>query len=156
MTLKLLEGAVDALDAYLEANMAAKVAAVNARYGDTLLEDVKIWYKGSLPTATPEAPSIAIHGSGWTPKAQMMAKAGLHVSSGISLIVFVGDDDVERRFRKLCRYVLCLVELVNAGEAAMAYNVKLNGPAALSDSMATTPFLQSMIFPVLLEQMENY
>lgn len=156
MTLKLLENAVDAIDTYLEANMAAKVAALNTRYGDTMLVDIKRWYVGGIPASVPESPSVAIHGSSWTPKVQLMAKAGLQITNDISLVVFVGDDNIEDRFRKLCRYVLGLVELLNAGETSIGYNIRFNGTVALSDSMVASPFLQSMILPVLLEQAENY
>ena len=38
----------------------------------------------------------------------------------------------------------------------MAYNVKLVGPMALTEPMNTQPFLQGIILPILLEQMETY
>ena len=53
MTLELLEGAVDALSAYIQDNMSAKVAELNARYGDSLLVDPVRYYDGSLPASTP-------------------------------------------------------------------------------------------------------
>ncbi len=109
-----------------------------------------------LPASTPEQPAIAIHGNDWTPKMMQMAKAGIIVSNSVSLVVFVGDDNLENRFRKLCRYTLGLVELMNAGQSAMGYVVKLSGPVALSDSMIASPFLQAMTLNVLLEQAESY
>ena len=154
MTLKLLEGAVDALSAYLQENYAAKVLELNARYGDALVEGPKKWYLGNMPLSTPESPSVVIHGGDWMPKEQR--KVNLHVSNGVSLVVFIGDDDVEGRFRKLCRHALGIIEMLQAGEASMAYVVKLVGPMALTEPMNTQPFLQGMILPILLEQMETY
>jgi hypothetical protein len=154
MTLILLEGAIDALSVYLQANYAAKVAALNLRYGGTLVEEPKKWYLGNMPLSTPESPSVVIHGGDWMPKAQR--KASLHVSNAVSLVVFVGDDDVENRFRKLCRHALGIIEMLQAGEASMAYVVKLVGPMALTEPMNTQPFLQGVILPILLEQMETY
>jgi hypothetical protein len=154
MTLRLLEGAVDALSTYLQTNYAAKVLALNARYGGTLVEAPKAYYLGNMPTSTPESPSVVIHGGAWTPKAQRVQN--LHVSNDVSIVVFIGDDNVENRFRKLCRHMLGIVEMLQAGEASMAYNIKLVGPMALTEPMNTQPFLQGMILPILLEQMETY
>jgi hypothetical protein len=154
MSLNLLEGAVDALSAYLQANYAAKVAALNLRYGGTLVEEPKKYYLGNMPTSTPESPSVVIHGGAWSPKAQRLVN--LHVANDISLVVFIGDNDVEDRFRKLCRHMLGIIEMLRTGEASMAYNVKLVGPMALTEPMNTQPFLQGIILPILLEQMETY
>jgi len=154
MTLLLLEGAVDALSAYIQANMEAKVAELNARYGDTLLEDIKTYYDGSLPLSTPEQPSLVFHGEGWEPKEQRLAN--LYVSNKVTIAVFVGDDNIENRFRKLCRYALGVTELLRTAKDSIAYVVKLRAAVALTDSMSTQPFLQGMTIPVSLEQMEDY
>jgi len=154
MTLNLLEGAINALSTYLQANYAAKVAALNARYGDTLVEVPKAYYLGNMPLSTPESPSVVIHGADWTPKSQ--GHGILHISNAISIVVFVGDDNVENRWRKLERHALGIIEMLNSGEASMGYNVKLVGPMANTEPMNTQPFLQGKIMPILLEQMETY
>jgi len=154
MTLLLLEGAVDALSAYVQASMAAKVAELNTRYDDALLEDVKTYYDGSIPLSTPEQPSIAFHGESWTPKEQRLA--GLYLSNEVTIIVFVGDNDITGRFRKLCRYALGLTELMRTAKDSISYVVKLRAAVTLTDSMDTQPFLQGIMIPVSLEQMEDY
>ena len=154
MTLLLLEGAGDALSAYIQENMSAKVAELNARYGDSLLVDPKLYYDGSLPMSTPAQPSVAFHGEGWTPVEQRLAN--VYASQSITVVVFVGDNDVEARFRKLCRYSLGITELLRTAKDSIAYVVKLRGAIALTDPMNTQPFLQAIMIPVSLEQMEEY
>lgn len=154
MTLLLLEGAVDALSAYVQENMEAKVAELNARYGGELLEDIKTYYDGSLPMSTPEQPSIAFHGEGWTPKEQRLAS--LYLSNEVTIVVFVGDNNIENRFRKLCRYALGLAELLRTAKDSINYVVKIRAAVTLTDSMDTQPFLQAIMMPVSLEQMEDY
>jgi len=154
MTLALLEGAIDALSAYVQANMAAKVTELNTRYGDSLLVEPVKYYDGSLPASTPSQPSMAFHGEDWMPNEQRLAN--LYVANDITIVVFVGDNDVEKRFRKLCRYALGLTELLRTAKDSIAYVVKLRAAVTLTDSMDTQPFLQGIMIPVSLEQMEDY
>jgi hypothetical protein len=154
MTLELLEGALDDLSAYVQANMAAKVATLNARYGDTLLSNVAAYYDGNLPLSTPETPSIAFHGEGFTAREQHAAN--VHMSASVNVAIFVGDDNVENRFRKLCRYALGVVELLRTAEGSMSYTVKLRGPVTLTEPLNVQPFLQGIIVPVALERAEDY
>ena len=153
MTLTLLEGAIDALNTYLTANIMAKVADLNSRYSDDM-PDIKIWYLGNTPTAEPEYPTVVIQGIGMLPKAQRALS--LQMQNEVNLIVFVGDDDVEVRFRRLCRYALGLIELCNAGEGSMGYHVYFTGAITVTDTMDTQPFLQGIIIPVILEQIEDF
>lgn len=155
MTIRLIEGAVDDLSAYLQAQMPAKVAALNARYADSVtLADIKAYYLGNLPTSTPESPSIVIHGGGFTPNEQRLAS--LMLADNITLIVFVGDDNVEDRFRRLARYAVGLVELLRTAKDSISYVVKLAGVAAVTEPMNTQPFLQGMTIPITLEASEDY
>jgi len=154
MTLLLLEGAVDALSAYIQENMSDKVAELNTRYGDTLLVDPVTYYDGSLPHSTPTQPSVAFHGESWTPVEQRLAN--IYITNGVTIVVFVGDNDVEQRFRKLCRYALGITELLRTAKDNIDYVVKVSGAIALSDPMNTQPFLQAIMIPVSLEQMEDY
>lgn len=154
MTLLLLEGAVDALSAHVQDGMAAKVTELNTRYGDSLLDDIAAYYDGSIPLSAPEVPSVVFHGESWTPKEQRLAN--LMLSNEISVLVFVGDDNVENRFRKLCRYALGLAELLRTAKDSINYVVKLRGPIALSEPMDTQPYLQAITIPVSLEQAEDY
>lgn len=155
MTIELLEAAVDALQSHLEDNMAAKVSELNTRYGDDYeLVDIKAWYPGNLPQSTPEAPSVVIHGAGFSPGDQRLAN--IMITNGITVIVFVGDDNVEARFRKLCRYAVGIVELLGTAKASIGYITKLSGQVAVTDAMDTQPFLQGITIPVSLARAEDY
>ncbi len=153
MTLILLEGAITTLHTYLSTNMAAKVANLNTRYSDTM-EDIKAWYKGSAPTASPEYPSIAIVGTGWTPKRQMAL--ALHVENEISLVVFYGHDNLETRFNRLCRYAIGLIELCNTGAKGMGYQIHFRDRVTITEVMDANPFLQAAIIPVILDKAEDF
>lgn len=155
MTIELIEAAVDDLKAYLEAQMPAKITALNTRYGGAItLESIKTYYTGNMPTATPESPSIVVHGGGFTPKEQRLAS--LMLANNVTIVVFVGDDNVETRFRKLARYTVGIVELLRTAKDSIAYVVKLSGPVDITEPMNTQPFLQGMTIPVTMEVMENY
>lgn len=154
MTLALLEGAVDALSAYIQTNMTAKVVALNTRYGDDLLNDIAVYIDGSLPFSTPDTPAVVFHGENWMPGDQRLAN--IFVTNNISIVVFVGDDNIENRFRKLCRYALGITELLRTAKDNISYIVKIRGTVELTDSMSTQPFLQGIIIPVSLEVMEDY
>lgn len=155
MTLELLEGAVDAVSEYLQANMADKVAALNARYDDhVVLGDIVKYYTGGLPFSTPEVPSLVVHGEGWTPRLQR--RVNIEASNEMTIIVFVGADDLDVRFRSLCRYAIGVVELLNTAEPSLGYVVNIRGQVALSDSLDTQPFLQAITIPVSLEKAEVY
>jgi hypothetical protein len=153
MTLTALEAAVNALHTYLSTNMAAKVSDLNTRYTDTMAS-IKIWYKGNLPTVIPEYPSVAIVGNSWTPKRQMAV--ALHVTNEIRLTVFYGDEDLEVRFNRLCRYALGLVELCHTGEASIGYQVHFKDAIAVTDVLDAQPFIQGIIIPVILEKSEEF
>ena len=154
MTIYLLEKAVDQLDTYLEANITTKLADLNARYTDDTLEAIKHWYKGSLPLVIPENPSVVIHGNGWVPVTQRAAN--LHHVNQLDLIIFVGLDDVEKRFRRLCRYILGFLELCRTGESSIGYRITIGARVTMTDAMTTAPFLAGMILPLNLEQIETY
>ena len=152
MTLQLLEAAVDAVADYLEANMPAKLLTLNTRYSDTL-PSIVTYYKGELPQRVPESPSIVIRGSGFTPVLQRAVN--IELTYNIDVIVFVGSDDAERRFRMLCRYVVGLVELLRQAQTA-AYRIKIAGPVRMTESMATPDFLQGFIISLDVEAVESY
>lgn len=159
MTLALLEAAVDALHTYLKANIEAKVADLNIRYQNTTLPgaqlaDIKKWYLGNMTINVPDYPAVIIAGAGWAPKVQRAVS--LHVVNDISLIVLVGQDDIEVRFRHLCRYALGLIELCRAGEDSMGYHVNYLGKVTLTDTLETQPFIQGVIIPVTMEQIETF
>lgn len=155
MTLELLEGAVNALSDYLQTNMAAKVTELNTRYGDDYeLSNIDTWYVGSLPLSVPEYPSVVIQGVNWTPS--MQRQANVDGTSRVDLVVFVGDNDLEARFRRLCRYGLALIELCHEDERSIGYIVGVSGAVALTDAIDTPTFLQGIIVPISMGKGETY
>ena len=154
MTLTLLEGAVDALNTYVQANMAAKISALNTAYGDSLLTAPVAYYVGNVPDEMPEFPSIALQGDGWTLETQ--TKYTLEVKNNINIYVYVADQDISVRFKKLCRYALAIVELLNTGEASYGYTHFITGKVEISDTLAAPSFLQAIMIPVELCKAEEY
>lgn len=158
MTLALIEGAVDALSTYLQANISAKVTELNSRYGDsvTLIDPID-WYIGAYPHSMPANPSVALVGMGWIPEEGGQRKANIDVLSRVDIAVFVGDNEIEARFRKLARYALGMVEMLKAGKGDMGYSrVMLAGEVALSEIMDTPDFLQAVLVPVAMALTEEY
>ena len=152
MTLTLLEAAVDAVNDYIETNMPAKVVDLNTRYSDAL-PDIKAYYPGEFPQRVPENPSVCVRGSGFTPKIQRAAN--MEITYGIDVVIFVGGDDIERRFRMLCRYTVGLVELLRAAQTA-AYHIRLGGQVRMTEAMVTPDFLQGFIIPIAVDSAETY
>jgi len=155
MTITLLEAAVDALNTYIKANIAAKITAFNTEYGDSLMVAMKNYYPGQFPKALPEYPCMVIAGEGWNPETQRAVN--LHVKNIITIVVFVADDDEEQRWRKLCRYARLIVELLQEGEASYAYEHFLEGEVRLSDPFTGAgPWIQAVGVPVSLHKLESY
>lgn len=152
MTIQLTEHAADAIKAYLASNMAAKVTALNLRYTDTL-PNIVTYYVGELPQRLPESPSICVRGSGFTPKLQ---RAGsIEIVSNIDVLVLVGLDDAERRWRMLCRYVVGIVELMRVAQTA-GYIIRISGNVRLTEPMENPDFLQGFLVPLSVESTESY
>lgn len=154
MSLGLLEAAIDVLESYLNTNMAAKLDELDTEYDDFELDDIAVYYKGAFPTALPQAPSIVLHGEGY--EAEEQRGVNMLISSAINIVIFVGDNDEARRFKKLCRYARATIELLQAGEDTYDYEWFLEGSVEPSDSLATPPFLQAIVVPVALKKLETY
>jgi len=155
MTLELIEAAVDAVSTLLQAAVSAKVTELNARYGDDItLVDPIAWYVGGYPTALPEQPSIALVAVSWMPLTQR--KANIDGETRIDIVTFVGGNELEDRFRRLCRYALGVIEMARTGEHSSGYMIHITGPVALTDVMDTPSFLQAIIVPVTAGLTESY
>lgn len=148
MTLALIEAAVSALKTYFEANIAAKLDTLDAEYNDFILDDIQHWYKGNVPREMPGFPSICLHGAAWSTEEQ--AADTLYIKNFINIIIFVGDDDEERRFQKLCRYARAVVELLQEGEDSYGYIHWLEDRVEVSDTLNVPPFLQAVVIPISL------
>jgi hypothetical protein len=154
MTLVLLEAAVDALAAYIETNMAAKVAELNTRYTDITLGAGFTYYVGNLPQKAPDLLSVCVMGASMVPGRQFADM--IEAQNNINVYLFVGENDVEDRFRRLCRYGIGLLELIHAYEASAEYTVRLGSRVEVTDAMNTQPFLQAVIVPVTMINHETY
>ncbi|MDD4985281.1 MAG: hypothetical protein PHQ43_05750 [Dehalococcoidales bacterium] len=155
MTLKLLEAAVDALKDYISDTITAKITALNTEYEDSLLTEFKACYIGNVPDAFPELPSLAFQGDGFTPLSQN--KSTLELDNDIYIWVYVGDQESETRFRKLCRYARAILELLNEGEATCGYPHFISGKVQFTDTLSRSgDFLQAVMIPVRLTKAEDY
>ena len=154
MSLELLEAAVDALASYFKDNMTSKLATLDAEYSDFTLDQMKNWYIGQFPKALPEYPCCVILGEAWSPEEQR--GVNLHVANVITIVIFVGDDNEELRFRKLCRYARATVELLQEGEGTYGYEHLLEDAIKLSDIIAAEPFIQAVGIPITLHKLEAY
>ncbi len=152
--MRLLEGALDNLAAYLMSHIGTKVTELNTRYPDLVLVNPVRWYLGNLPSALPEQPSICIQAPGWSPIAQR--KGSIHGAFNLNLFVFVGHADEETRWRRLCRYMLGLIEMCHTGESIIGYKVRVASKVDISDALDPPLFLQSIYLPIIMEQIENF
>lgn len=157
MTLALLEAAIDAMYAYLSANIVAKTAVINARYSDAYtLEDIAAWYKGAIPINWPLTPSICIVGG-----AQDLSDVARLGVNDVDIVVMHGDPDPEVRFRKLCRYVVVILELLESGNnSSYSYIYQMRDKIKLSDVVLDKkndkPYLQAISIPITLSRQETY
>jgi len=154
MTLKLLEEAIDALADYIKDNLEAKITALNTEYDDSLLTIPKAYYLGNVPDEIPEYPSICLQGDGFTLESQTAYT--LENDYTVNIFVYVGDQDAETRFRKLCRYARAIVELLNSGEATYGYTHFINDKISISDTLSSPYYLQAVMIPVALKKAEDY
>lgn len=152
-TLTLIEGTVAALQAYLEANIAAKIETINTRYGDDVtLDDIKAWYSGNLPSAIPEYPSVALVGMSCSPPIVTHDDA-LKVDSAITLVVFDAHADDQERFKRLARYMVALIELILEDTTA-GYVTHLDSPYEFSSFVTNGQFIQAVSLPIRVERYE--
>jgi len=121
MALTLIEGVVDALKTYLEANMAAKLDVLDTEYGDGItLADIQKYYIAEVQ-AIPEYPSIFILGD----NVEVLGEGGSWMKSGnnLDLIVFVGDQDTTILRRRIYRYIRALIELLITARTSQGWVV---------------------------------
>ena len=120
MALALIEGVVDALKTYLEANIAAKLNALDTEYGDFVLDDIQTFYIAEEP-AVPEYPSIFLLGD----SVEALGEGGSWLKSGnnLDIIVFVGDQDTTILRRRIYRYIRALIELLITARTSQGWVV---------------------------------
>jgi hypothetical protein len=110
MTLKLIEGAVNATKTYLSDNMAAKLDVLDVEYADGItLDDIKAWYTAEKK-AVPEYPAVFILGERTTIDGE---GNGWVKSTHIITIAFMATNaDEETLKKKLYRYIRAAMELL--------------------------------------------
>jgi hypothetical protein len=155
MTLELIEKAVGEMRDYLEANLDAKVVVVSARYtgGDAItLDPIAHWYEGNMPSkAIPKYPAVVVHGQGLHADEMHAGDPKLFNSYYVNVVVLVTDEDDEKRFKKLSRYAVAVIELLPDGESEYGYIHWLEEMIRWTDSVGPAPsFMQAVVIPIRL------
>ncbi len=118
-TVEGMEAAVDLVKTYLTDNMTAKLAALDAEFGDFTLETIRAYYIAPQMNV-PEHPSIFVlsditeilgEGAGWVRAAHMM-----------TVTIFAGDSNEEQLQRRLYRYIRAFVELFKESRTDNAWS----------------------------------
>lgn len=129
MVLTLTEAAVDAVKAYLDANLSAKLDTLDAEYNDGIvLADIAGTYVAEQSLeSVPRFPALFILGDGmdvqrWTPDYTEAAHRLL-----IGVIVL--DQDVENLRRRMYRYMRAVWELLTEARAAAAFMYAIGSPS---------------------------
>jgi len=154
----LIEKAVDSLDTYLEANLAAKLNTLDIAYSDTItLDDVSNWVIGDIPSVDQlvNLPIIVIIPSAQHPDYEWSTT---YVSSfELSVVVIVGepDNNAKVRFQRLARYARAINELVKTWEnAGGGYIVFFRDKQRFSGVLPVDPFIQAVEIPLQLIKKE--
>ena len=125
MALKLAEGLVDEVKAYLSTNLAAKLAALNTEYGDDItLDDAAAYYVGEKSLATiPEYPAVFIVAEQTT--VESWQATFTDASHRFMIVAFILDQDTEALGRKLYRYGRAFWELLveARGDGSLTYHL---------------------------------
>lgn len=124
MALELVEGAVDVVNAYLQAGMGAKLDILDAEYGDFILEDIKEWYTAEQ-TAIPEYPAIYILGD----DTEVVEEGAdwMRAKHRLLIVCLATDQDTTRLRQRLYRYIRAIIELLKSGRASLGYSVTFEG-----------------------------
>lgn len=121
MAAKLIEGVIDDMKTYLEANMAAKLDVIDARFGDGItLTDIAGWYRAQQ-RAIQQFPAVVFmahdsrpieRGDGW-----------LRGHHDIEIAVMATGQDSEQLSQEIQRYVLAIFECLVDAESSEGWEV---------------------------------
>ena len=112
MALTLMEGTIDAVESYLNTNMAAKLDTLDSEYNDGItLDDIQTYYKAET-LAVPELPSIYVIGNRTVPEAE--GPTYLKAAHYMTIAVMVGDANTETLRKRLYRHIRAIVEVLRA------------------------------------------
>lgn len=125
MTLTLMEGSVNAVKDYLEANMTAKLAALDLEYDDGItLAGIEAYYLSETP-AIPALPAVYVLGD----RTEVEAEGPTHIKAShyITVAVLVTDATNETLRKRLYRHIRAVVELLReARDDATFENAAVN------------------------------
>lgn len=133
------EGLVDSVNTYLQANLAAKLDAIDTELSDSLvLEDVVAWYTSEKDLASVQGyPSVFILATdgqivGWNASYQ-------NLECDVTIAILVLDQTPEDLKKRVYRYVRAIWEVITTGHAARSYGAwQIIG----SPQLAWTPIFQ--------------
>ena len=116
--MKLIEGVIDTVMEYLQDNIAAKIAIVDAEYADFPLEEIKAWYMAEVKEV-PEYPSIFVLGE----RSEVREEGDNYVRALhlVTILVIAIDQDTEQLRRKLYRYTRVISDLLRDSRASTDY-----------------------------------
>ena len=120
MTLKLMEGAVNAVKAYLETNMTSKLDELDTEYGDITLDDVKAYYTNEVK-AIPGYPAIFVLG-GSSEVVSEQAQTWMNTQHHIGIVIAVSDGVLETLRTRIYRHVRAVIELLIAARSSNGWN----------------------------------
>ena len=110
MALTLMEGSIDAVKDYLNTNLGAKLAALDAEYDDGItLADIQAYYTAET-MAIPELPAIYVLGDRTEPAAE--GPSYIKAVHYITVAVLVTDANNETLRKKLYRNIRAIIELL--------------------------------------------
>jgi len=117
--LELIEGAVDAVKSYLEANMSTKITALNTEYRDFELANIKQYYIAEL-AAIPELPAMLVLGGYTLPERE--AANYIRAKHYLKVVALASDQDAQQLRRRLYRYVRAIVELLREARSSAGWS----------------------------------
>ena len=118
--MKLIEGVIDTVMEYLQDNIAAKIAIVDAEYADFPLEEIKAWYMAEVKEV-PEYPSIFVLGE----RSEVREEGDSYVRAShlVTIFIVAVDQDTEQLRRKLYRYTRVIFDLLRDSRASYVTTV---------------------------------
>jgi hypothetical protein len=169
LTLRFVEDACDATIAYLKANFAAKIAAINTEYTDTMVApDTAAGYLIYEPLAVEAFPYVHVLGTFGALHPAGNSPGEMTVAHNLTVQLTHRDGSISRDLltRRLARYARAITQILKEGSgqigvafapANKGYTVNLGNPLyELKDVMRTedAPTIQRVIVHVELHRQE--
>ena len=113
-----MEGAIDAASNFLELNMSAKLDALDAEYGDFLLDKIRQYYIAEL-SEIPELPAILVLAD----RTEIDREADNYIRAKhyMNVVALANDQDAEQLRRRLYRYTRAITELLREARSSLGW-----------------------------------